>query len=289
MSHTPVDHRYESNGLDLHYVAWGDPEHPLMLIHHGFMDQCRAWDAVAARLADDWYVCIPDARGHGDSQWIGAGGTYYFPDYVYDLVHLREAIGRERAVFVGHSLGGSVMSYYAAAYGAHVRGLVIVEGMGPPPQPPALAGAHLRAFVQSARKRAASRVPSPMESLEEAAERLHRADPLVDEERAMELATHATRPVRGGVVWKFDPLHRARMGMPFVLDHAMGLWRSVKAPVLYIRGGRSRFVLPDERARLDCFSQLEEVTIPDAGHNVHAHAVDALVAAIAGFVSALPE
>ncbi len=260
-----------------------------MIIHHGFMDQCRSWDRVARLLATRWQVFIPDARGHGDSQWIGTGGTYYFPDYVYDLVSLRAKLGPERAVHVGHSLGGSVMAYHAAAFREQVRGLVIIEGLGPPPQAPTQARAHLRQFVETTRACLRKREPRPMGSLEEAATRLLYADPLIDEARASELAETSVRPVEGGWVWKLDPLHRARMGVPYVIEIARSLWRAIEAPVLYIRGAESRFVLPDERERLSYFSNLQEHTIDSAGHNVHSHAPDELAQVIAEFAATLPE
>ena len=62
-----------SAGLRLHYVTWG--EGPLVVVHHGFLDHCRSWDRVALALASRWRVVVLDARGHGDSGWIGVGGT----------------------------------------------------------------------------------------------------------------------------------------------------------------------------------------------------------------------
>ena len=35
---TPTDRTIECNGLSLHFVEWGDPNNPTVLIHHGFLD-----------------------------------------------------------------------------------------------------------------------------------------------------------------------------------------------------------------------------------------------------------
>jgi pimeloyl-ACP methyl ester carboxylesterase len=279
--------RWESNGLTLSYRSWGAPDAPLMIIHHGFLDQAGAWEDAAIALADDYYVVAMDARGHGDSEWIGRGGAYYFSDYILDLHALLQTLGERPVVLVGHSMGASVVSYYAGAFGEHIRGLVLVDGLGPPHEPDGRAPSILRWFVESTQKRAANRTPQPMSGPEDAARRMRLTDKLLTEARALEMAQKATRPVHGGVVWKFDPLHRARIGVPFNLGYAQALWSQIKAPVLGVIGGQSIFKLPDYQARTESFADYRDVTIPDAGHNVHVHTPNALAAHILEFADAL--
>jgi pimeloyl-ACP methyl ester carboxylesterase len=81
--------------------------------------------AGSAMIAPDW-------RGHGDSAWLGPGASSYFLDYVADLAGLVEALRRGPAFLVGHSMGGGAASLYAGTFPDAVRGLVIVEGLGPP-------------------------------------------------------------------------------------------------------------------------------------------------------------
>ncbi|HLY57466.1 MAG TPA: alpha/beta fold hydrolase, partial [Stellaceae bacterium] len=70
----PTSHFYISQRLRLHYVDWGNPTAPPLVLVHGGRDHCRNWDWVASRLRRDWHVIAPDLRGHGDSQWADAGG-----------------------------------------------------------------------------------------------------------------------------------------------------------------------------------------------------------------------
>ena len=83
----PTSHSYISQRLRLHYVDWGNPAAPPLLLVHGGRDHCRNWDWVAQELRKDYHVIAPDLRGHGDSQWI-TGGTYNTNDYVYDIAQL---------------------------------------------------------------------------------------------------------------------------------------------------------------------------------------------------------
>jgi len=52
---------------------------------HGFLDLGYTWHEVAATLATRAHVIAPDLRGHGDSDWLGAGGYYHFFDYIPEL------------------------------------------------------------------------------------------------------------------------------------------------------------------------------------------------------------
>src|SRR5947209_18151539 len=69
----PTSHTYFSQRLRLHYVDWGNPAKPPLLLVHGGRDHCRNWDWVAGALHQDWHVLAPDLRGHGDSQWSPDG------------------------------------------------------------------------------------------------------------------------------------------------------------------------------------------------------------------------
>ena len=265
----PRPGNWTSNGLELHYVEWGSRSNPTIVVHHGFL-------------------VVVDARGHGDSAWIGAGGSYYFPDYLFDMKQLHEHLGIDALFMVGHSMGGAVVTYFSGAFPAAVRGVVTVEGLGPPPGHDTNMKTHSNLFVATLKRALEKRAITPMQDLNEAISRMRRADPLLDHDTAKELANHATREhPGGGVIWKFDPLHRARSGMPFVEDHARQLWSSITAPVLLIRGGKSRFPMLDYEARTNTFQSLTELTIPEAGHNLHAHQPALLAAAVQEFFEPL--
>ncbi len=129
----PTSRIYFSQRLRLHYVDWGNPTAPPLLLLHGGRDHCRNWDWVATALRRDWHVLAPDLRGHGDSQW-SPDGSYSTAAYVYDLAQLIHQQELAPVTIVAHSLGGNIAIRYTGVYPDNVRRLVAIEGLGPSPR-----------------------------------------------------------------------------------------------------------------------------------------------------------
>ncbi len=109
-----------ATGLHYNVLEWaaapGAPDDVTFVLVHGFTDLAAGWDAVAERLTALGHVVAPDLRGHGDSDWVGPGGYYYFMDYVADLDDAIAQLARPRVIVVGHSMGGGVVvSYWAGS------------------------------------------------------------------------------------------------------------------------------------------------------------------------------
>lgn len=235
-------------------------------------------------LAAHGHVIAPDMRGHGDSDRVGAGGYYHFLDYVADLDDVIRQLARPRLVLVGHSMGGSVCSYHAGARPDRVGALVLIEGLGPPDlfggEGPARTAAWLDGW------RTARRTFTPI-TLEEAARRLRKNDPLLAEATARRLAEVGTRPApcandtpdaAGLVVWKHDPLHTTVGPYPYRLETARQHWARITCATLFVDGADSRLNLPEaERAeRRAGFARGRHVVIERAGHSLHRHQPAAL-------------
>jgi pimeloyl-ACP methyl ester carboxylesterase len=283
------DHFVDCRGLLLHAVEWTGPSGRTILLHHGFLDQARSWDPVARVLSSRYRVIAVDARGHGDSGWVGQGGYYYFQDYVFDLADVLDALVEGPVILVGHSMGGMVCSLFSGAFPDRVRALASIEGAGPPGLQPTDAPALMREWISGVRK-ARSKGGRPMADLQEAAERLMLYNPRLSREFALHLAVQGTRRAGNGcgLVWKFDPLHRTRGPQPFYLEQAKAFWRRVAAPVLVVRGEQSPFRWQEEEDR-ENFSSVRRIEIPGAGHMVHHERADLLAEAVLAFLDSLPE
>jgi pimeloyl-ACP methyl ester carboxylesterase len=266
-----------STGLTYNVLDWDGPGDTTFVLVHGFLDLAAGWREVADRLSTRAHVIAPDLRGHGDTDWIGPGGYYHFFDYCADLDALIPRVVRKRLVLVGHSMGGSVASYWAGTRPDSVGALALLEGLGPPDQDDSHLPSRTAQWIDSWRA-ARAKPQKPMASLADAAARLRKHDPLLGEALALELATAGTRSIEGGLAWKHDPLHLTMGPYPFRREAAEQYWKRIKCPVLVIDGEKTMLNLPEpERAiRRAAFANHRHVVLPGAGHMMQRHQPAAL-------------
>jgi pimeloyl-ACP methyl ester carboxylesterase len=263
-----------ATGLTYNVLEWEGPAAPgdlTFALIHGFADIGAMWSDVAERLAPHGHVIAPDLRGHGDSDWIGPGGYYYFMDYLADLDDLLAQLARPRVVLVGHSMGGSVSAYYAGIRPERLTALALLEGIGLPDMAELDGPSRTAGWIEA--WRAARGKVRPMGSIEEAMRRLRKHDDKLDDAQARRFAELGTRATESGLVWKHDPLHMTGGPHAFRLDVAEKYWRRVTCPVVIIDGADSQFRLPDaERARRRAlFANHRHAVVANAGHAIPRH------------------
>ena len=285
----PASRFYYSQRLRLHYVDWGNEDRPLLLLVHGGRDHARSWDAVARELRHDWHVVAPDLRGHGDSAWA-VGSSYPISDLVLDIAQLIEALNANPVTIIAHSLGGAVSLLYAGAFPERIAKMVVIEGLGPPPE------VELRMRGVSASKRVrnwvaqmqslAARQPRRYPSIDAAAKRMLEENSFLSEEQARHLTIHGVaRTEDGSYVWKFDNYTRSFAPYRFDVEDMRALWSRIECPVLLLRGADSWAGDVVEDGRIRAFQKARAVTIQKAGHWVHHDQLDAFLTALRGFLA----
>jgi pimeloyl-ACP methyl ester carboxylesterase len=290
-------------GLSYHLLEWGDADSSdlTVVLIHGFLDLSWGWSATCdAGLGDRFHVVAPDMRGHGDSDRVGAGGYYHFADYIADVDALCDHLPDRPLALVGHSMGGSIASYFAGVFPERVSHLALLEGIGPPELPVSQPD-RIRSWIKGWRK-ARSRSPKIYPSVEAAAERLRKHDARLDPDLAQTLAERGTRevsPVRegqqgpagldnhdGGRVFKHDPLHLTMGPYPFQVALAETLWARVACPVLAVDAADSEMLLPEaeRERRYAAFANLRREVVADARHMLQRHQPAALSALLCDFL-----
>ena len=117
-------------GPTLNYREWGRPDAAVVLALHGLTSSSESWRHVAPELGRQFRVIAPDARGHGDSEWMR---DYSFESMRNDVVRFMQQVGVLGAIVVGHSMG-AVTAYDLAASRPDLIRLLVLEEM-PPPDP----------------------------------------------------------------------------------------------------------------------------------------------------------
>lgn len=287
--HGPTSNSFISQRLRLHYVDWGNPEAPPLILQHGGRDHCRSWDWVAEELAKDWHVIAPDLRGHGDSAWA-PDGNYETNAFVYDFAQLVHTLGFEQVTIVAHSLGGNIASRFTGLYPEKVRRFVNIEGLGPSPkvreQREALGYANrFREWIDK-RRAASGRIPRRYPTIEAAFARMKEENGFLTDEQARHLTIHgASRNEDGTWSWKFDPYLNV---WPFedVPEYRTDeLWAAITCPMLLLYGANSWASNPEKDGRLDVFNNDPKVIeFENAGHWLHHDQFDRFMAEIRAFL-----
>jgi len=247
-----ADRVVTANGLRLHYLEWGDPSGPPMILLHGIARHAHTFDHIARAFAGDHHVIALDMRGHGDSAWSPAG-AYLVEDYVKDLEAVVAQLRLGRLTLLGNSTGGRVVQVYAGLHPDQVERL-IVEDVGPE-RPQNIADAFARRVEQEANGWATE---------DELVAQLVAANRRTPEPLLRTYAHYGVKPrADGRLIWKRDP----NLVKGFVETE---LWASVSkitAPALYVIGGGSRIVPPETQARLTTtLPRCRVVVMPGLGH-----------------------
>ena len=285
----PSSHIYFSQRLRLHYVDWGNPDGPPMLLIHGGRDHCRNWDWVAEHFAKDYHIIAPDLRGHGDSQWE-ASGNYTQISYVYDIAQLLQQKNMHDVTVIGHSLGGAIALMYTALFPERVKKLVAIEGMGPSPslaakQAEISINDRVRSWVDDMRK-LSGRLPRRYDTLDDAFKRMRDENPHLSEEQARHLTLHGANQNEDGTYsWKFDNYVRvfSMSGLPN--EEVKKMYGEISCPTLLMRGEESWASDPVADGRTQCFNcPIEYQSFANAGHWVHHDQLDGFVDRVSEFL-----
>ena len=93
-----------ANGIRHHYLEWGEPDAPPLLMLHATGLCAWPWKPIARQLSRQYRVLAFDQRGHGDTHKSDKG--YRFEYAGEDLAAIVEAMELDRPRVIGHSSGG---------------------------------------------------------------------------------------------------------------------------------------------------------------------------------------
>ncbi len=262
-----------------HFLEWGAADAPAIVLLHGGHQSAHSWDLVSLHLARDYRVLALDQRGHGDSEWA-RDVEYSNKVMALDAEAFILALGLDRPIVVGHSMGGRNLMLLARQ-NPGLFGAVVLVDIGPEISDEgrqAIAG-----FVRTNQEFA---------DLEEFAANVRKYDPY----RSME---HIERTVKynmlrradGRFVSKCDSTPR-RLGI--VPSHAAGDQvtledaKDLAMPVLVIRGANSNILTAEAADRFRAaLPRGELMTVADCGHNVHSQNTAGFLQALGGFLKSL--
>lgn len=250
------EHTIDVLDCPIHYLRWGDPGNPGLILIHGGAAHAHWWSFLAPLLIQHYSVVAIDLSGHGDS---GRRDLYPRRTWADEVMAVSRAAGFVGPpILVGHSMGGLVSIVAAALYGDALAGAIIVDSPVRRPDPESQEGDRGRAFrnpktypdAATARSHFRLIPPQPCEN-----------DFVIDY-----IAEHSLCTVPSGVTWKFDP-HIFVLARPEAMHEHLA---AVRCRVALLRGEKS-YVVPPETGEY-MYQLLRRnaplVSIPEAHHHL---------------------
>ena len=267
----PTDQFVMVGAQRLHYVDWGNPGAPPLVMAHGLDRVARTFDHVAPHFASRYHVIALDMRGHGDSSW-DAEGRYQVEDHAGDLSGLVQALGLRNLTLWGNSTGGRVVQVFAGMHPELVSH-VIAEDVGPE-RPRQIADNYGRRVAQE---------QAGWASEEELLAQLRKTNGGTSDAVLVPYVKYGTRRRDDGrLIWKRDPA----LVKGFVATDLWRFVREIKAPTLYVLGGRSTIVPAETQERLkNTLPRVTIVTIPGVGHYPSDEKPDEFLKIVDGFLN----
>ncbi|QXC36850.1 alpha/beta hydrolase [Aeromonas jandaei] len=250
--------------LENRQAASEQPQKPLLIALHGWLDNGASFLPLAPYLDDFHLVCV-DLPGHGHSDHKTT--SYVFVDWLDDLYQITQSAGWPRFVLLGHSLGALIASAYAGVFPEQIERLVLLEGLGPLTQPDEAAPTQIKRAILN-RSRTRERSAAGFASIDEAvAARCKVAD--ITPAAARHICERQLEERAGRWQWRSDPRLRDLSPLRMSEGQAQALIKAICCPVLFIRGEQGFAELEAQwQLRQGAFRQIEQVILP-GNHHFH--------------------
>ncbi len=235
------------------------------------------FDEFGQRAADTYRLINLDQRGHGDSEWA-PDGDYTREAFVADVEAVREQLGLDRFILMGHSMGGLNAVEYTFQRPERVSALILVD-VGPEAAKEGVD--NIMRFTRG---------PDELE-FDEFVQNAMRFNTRRTEENIRERMRHRLRPLESGKwTWKFDKRFRegegaVRSGSQLSSDELWRRFRELAPPVLLVRGQQSDILSQEVAERT--VAEIREArlaVVPEAGHSVPGDNADGFTSAVTEFL-----
>ena len=264
-------------GVTLHVRVGG--KGPAVVLLHGFGDTGDMWAPLAADLAKDHTVVVPDLRGMGLSSIPDSG--YDKKTQAGDIRALLAALGIEHSVVIGHDIGTMVAFAYASRYPQLTDRLVVMDAPVPgiPPWNDIVRSPMLWHFDFGG---------ADAERLVAGRERIYldrfwnefAGDPTkVDEATRQHYAKLYARP--GAMHAAFAQFRSIRQD---AVDNEASMATRLTMPVLAV-GGEKSFAENEAIVMRNAADSVTQVVIPGAGHWLMEEAPTQTIRAIRDFIA----
>jgi pimeloyl-ACP methyl ester carboxylesterase len=253
--------------MQLFYKQYGTTGNPLFILH-GIFGMLDNWHNIAKKLSEHYTVYTIDARNHGQSPHSDESGYQVMAE---DVIELANNLHINQFILMGHSMGGKTALWIANQYPERILKLIAVD-IAPKRYKPGHA-AYFKAFEEINWSAFTTR-----KEIDEA---------LMAYESDMGVRLFLAKNIERNEAGTFS----VKSNIPALknaYDEIIGelQFTSVyEGETLFILGAKSHYLNEEDKPYiLEHFPRAQFVSIPNAGHWVHADNPLAFIAALEAFL-----
>ena len=251
---------------NLKALVWGDPAKPTILALHGWLDNAASYTHLAPLLTD-YYVVAVDMIGHGHSEHIPDGQRLHLADTVEIILQILNVLSLEKAILMGHSLGGVIASLVASSFPEKVSTLIMLDAIGPMSEESIECPGRLRDAVTAfnAAEKHQAKVYKNKDSMVNLRCKLNN----VSAELMLPLVERAVRETEDGYSWRFD----RKLSLPsltyFTEEQVLAYLAAITAPTLIVEAEEGILQENDLLIKRKSVFQNLTIVVTAGGHHVH--------------------
>ena len=279
---TPLQRRWEVNGLTLEGLCWGEATLPPLLALHGWLDNAASFNVLAPLLSSHYVVAL-DLTGHGRSSRRSDDATYHIWDDLPEVMGVIDQLGWQTFDLMGHSRGAIISTILASAVPQRVKHLVLLDAVTPQAIPEEDFPRQMARFLQDKPRRLnkPSRVYATAEEAVAARTKHGLSGPAAQALAGRGLVEHSQ-----GMHWASDPRLFGASAVKLTEGQNRAILGSLIMPTLLLQAenglAQHASALDFARGHIDDF----RAEIVPGGHHFHMEKnVTAIAQRIMGFLS----
>ena len=253
-----------------------------IVIAHGLYGSSDNWISIAKQLSTKYKVILVDLRNHGQSPH---SSSHSYSDLADDLFELFNKLNLSQATLLGHSMGGKAAMQFAINYPNKLKSLIVVD-ISPRPY------ADANGYAPHAKEHLAILSALRELPLKELTSRAEADTMLANKIPSLQLRQfllkNLDRNESNQFIWKLN-LNALWQKLPSLMGGVKtkeGYIPSKALNVLFIKGALSPYInLEADKPLINkLFPSAQIISIPNAGHWVHAEEPKLFIETIENFL-----